>query len=45
MPIHDPCALLNRLLVIAESFKLGRIAPADPDQGKRNARYVPYWAA
>ncbi|MGV1760580.1 ATP-binding protein [Rhizobium sp. A22-96] len=31
--------------IIAESIKLGRIAPADPDQGKRNARYVPYWAA
>ncbi|MBB4189314.1 putative HTH transcriptional regulator [Sinorhizobium terangae] len=31
--------------VIGESIKLGRIAPADPDQGKRNARYVPYWAA
>ncbi|MEI3856168.1 MULTISPECIES: ATP-binding protein [Ensifer] len=31
--------------VIAESIRLGRIAPADPDQGKRNARYVPYWAA
>ncbi|ACP21988.1 hypothetical protein NGR_b05290 (plasmid) [Sinorhizobium fredii NGR234] len=31
--------------VIADSIKLGRIAPADPDQGKRNARYVPYWAA
>lgn len=30
--------------VIAESIKLGRIAPADPDQGKRNAKYVPYWA-
>ncbi|WP_426127939.1 ATP-binding protein [Pararhizobium sp. PWRC1-1] len=30
--------------IIAESIKLGRIAPADPDQGKRNARYVPYWA-
>lgn len=30
--------------VIAESIKLGRIAPADPDQGRRNARYVPYWA-
>jgi len=30
--------------VIAESIKLGRIAPADPDHGKRNARYVPYWA-
>lgn len=31
--------------VIAESIKLGRIEPADPDQGRRNARYVPYWAA
>jgi ATP-dependent DNA helicase RecG len=31
--------------VIAEAVKLGRIAPADPNQGKRNARYVPYWAA
>lgn len=30
--------------IIAESIKLGRLAPADPDQGKRNARYVPYWA-
>jgi hypothetical protein len=32
-------------VVIAESIKLDRIAPADPDQGKRNARYVPYSAA
>ncbi|MGJ3265628.1 MAG: ATP-binding protein [Salinarimonas sp.] len=31
--------------VIAESIRTGRIAPADPAQGKRNARYVPYWAA
>ena len=31
--------------IIAESIKLGRIAPADPSQGKRNARYIPYWAA
>lgn len=30
--------------VIAEAIRLDRIAPADPDQGKRNARYVPYWA-
>ena len=30
--------------IIAESIKLGRIAPADPDQGRRKARYVPYWA-
>jgi hypothetical protein len=31
--------------VITESIKLNRIAPANPGQGKRNARYVPYWAA
>lgn len=31
--------------IIAESIKAGRIAPADPAQGRRNARYVPYWAA
>ncbi len=31
--------------VIAEAIRLGRIAPADPNQGKRNARYIPYWAA
>ncbi|MBB3743117.1 putative HTH transcriptional regulator [Rhizobium sp. BK591] len=31
--------------IIAESIKFDRIAPADPDQGRRNARYVPYWAA
>jgi hypothetical protein len=31
--------------VIGESIKLNRIAPADPDQGRRNARYVPYWAS
>ena len=31
--------------VIAEAIRLGRIAPADPNQGRRNARYVPYWAA
>ncbi|MFM9975090.1 MAG: ATP-binding protein [Beijerinckiaceae bacterium] len=30
--------------IIAESIKLGRINPADPNQGKRNARYMPYWA-
>jgi ATP-dependent DNA helicase RecG len=32
-------------VLISEAIRLGRIAPADPDQGKRNARYVPYWAA
>lgn len=31
--------------IISESIKAGRIAPADPAQGRRNARYVPYWAA
>ena len=30
--------------VITESVKAGRIAPADPKQGKRNAKYIPYWA-
>ena len=32
-------------VLIAESIRAGRIAPADPEQGNRNARYVPYWAA
>lgn len=30
--------------VIGAAKKAGRIIPADPDQGNRNARYVPYWA-
>jgi ATP-dependent DNA helicase RecG len=30
--------------VIADARSAGRIVPADPDQGNRNARYVPYWA-
>jgi ATP-dependent DNA helicase RecG len=30
--------------VIAEAIRLNRITAADPEQGKRNARYVPYWA-
>ena len=30
--------------VISQAIKAGRIVPADPEQGKRNARYVPYWA-
>jgi ATP-dependent DNA helicase RecG len=29
--------------VIAEAKKAGRIIPADPSQGRKNARYVPYW--
>ena len=31
--------------VISDARRQGRIAPADPDQGRRNAKYVPYWAA
>ena len=31
--------------IISESINRGRIGPADPDQGKRNAKYIPYWAA
>jgi predicted HTH transcriptional regulator len=30
--------------VISEARRAGRIVPADPDQGKRNAKYIPYWA-
>jgi predicted HTH transcriptional regulator len=30
--------------VIADTRKAKKIVPADKDQGKRNARYVPYWA-
>lgn len=29
--------------VISDARKAGRIIPADPKQGKKNARYVPYW--
>lgn len=29
--------------VIADARKAKRIIAADPDQGKRNAKYVPYW--
>lgn len=29
--------------VIADARKAGEIIPADPNQGKRNARYVPAW--
>jgi ATP-dependent DNA helicase RecG len=31
--------------VISECIKANKIAPADKEQGKRNAKYVPYWAA
>lgn len=30
--------------IISEAIKSGKIVPADPDQGNRNAKYVPYWA-
>ena len=30
--------------VIADARRGGRIIPADPDQGKRYAQYIPYWA-
>ena len=29
--------------VISDARKAGRIVPADKKQGRRNARYVPYW--
>jgi ATP-dependent DNA helicase RecG len=29
--------------VISDARKSGRIVPAEEDQGRRNARYVPYW--
>jgi predicted HTH transcriptional regulator len=31
-------------LVITEAVRAGRIKPAEKNQGKKNARYVPYWA-
>ncbi len=31
-------------LLIKETIHEGLIAPADPEQGKRNARYIPYFA-
>jgi hypothetical protein len=30
--------------VIAYARNAGRIVPADEEQGRRNARYIPYWA-
>lgn len=30
--------------IIADARKGDRIIPADPDQGKRYAQYIPYWA-
>ncbi|GAB4365033.1 MAG: ATP-binding protein [Kiloniellaceae bacterium] len=30
--------------IISEAVSQGRIAPADPKQGNRYARYIPYWA-
>lgn len=31
--------------IISEAIKNNRIAPAEPNQGRRNARYIPYFAA
>lgn len=31
-------------VVIANAREAGKIVPADENQGKRNAKYVPYWA-
>lgn len=31
--------------VISDAIKAGRIAPSDPNQGNRNARYIPCFAA
>jgi predicted HTH transcriptional regulator len=30
--------------IITSMVKAGRIIPADPAQGKRSAKYIPYWA-
>jgi ATP-dependent DNA helicase RecG len=30
--------------VISEAVRANRIVPADPNQGNRYARYLPYWA-
>jgi ATP-dependent DNA helicase RecG len=30
--------------IITASVRAKRIIPADPDQGKKNAKYIPYWA-
>ena len=31
--------------VITDTVKAGRIIPADPNQGNKFAKYIPYWAA
>jgi ATP-dependent DNA helicase RecG len=31
--------------VISDTIKAGRIVPADPNQGNKNAKYIPYWSA
>jgi hypothetical protein len=31
-------------LVIRAALDVGRIKPADTEQGRRNARYLPFWA-
>jgi len=30
--------------IIRDALEAGKLKPYDPDQGKKNARYVPYWA-
>jgi len=30
--------------IIAETLKAGRIKPFDPEQGKKYASYLPFWA-
>jgi ATP-dependent DNA helicase RecG len=30
-------------IVIADAKKAGKIIPADPAQGRKNAKYIPYW--
>jgi ATP-dependent DNA helicase RecG len=30
--------------IITAEVKSRRIVPADPKQGRKNAKYVPYWA-
>ena len=30
--------------MIADAVETGRIKPADPNQGKKYARYLPFWA-
>jgi ATP-dependent DNA helicase RecG len=42
LPKEDYQAASN---VISDARKAGRIIPADPAQGRKKARYIPYWEA